>query len=69
MSVNDKFKRFGNIGRDMDANQDDSMEDCLGEETLGESHDWTVTPQVFSSIITLHLHEHKQASFISCISL
>jgi hypothetical protein len=39
MRGNDKFKRFRNISRDMDANQDDSMEDCLGEETLGESHD------------------------------
>jgi hypothetical protein len=29
----------------------------------------SVTPQVFSSLIALHLHEHKQASFISCISL
>jgi hypothetical protein len=28
-----------------------------------------VTPQVFSSLIALHLHKHKQASFISCISL
>jgi hypothetical protein len=35
------------------------------------SSEWgcPVTPQVFSSLIALHLHEHKQASFISCISL
>jgi hypothetical protein len=35
-------------------------------EHLGEAR---VTPQVFSSLIELHLHKHKQSSFISCISL
>lgn len=28
---NDKFQRFGKIDSDMDPNQDDSMEDCLGK--------------------------------------
>jgi hypothetical protein len=38
-------------------------------EIEGDIDSIPVTPQVFSSLIALHLHEHKQASFISCISL
>jgi hypothetical protein len=37
--------------------------------SLGILYVLPVTPQVFSSLIALHLHKHKQASFISCISL
>jgi hypothetical protein len=38
-------------------------------DLLRELRSIIVTPQVFSSLIALHLHKHKQASFISCISL
>jgi hypothetical protein len=42
---------------------------CSSTRFFRTSHVEIVTPQVFSSLIALHLHEHKQASFISCISL
>jgi hypothetical protein len=36
---NDKFKRYGDIDRDREANPDDSMEDSLEKEVLEESND------------------------------
>jgi hypothetical protein len=54
-------------GNDNPAAEEDAPEAAVIEEEPKIKE--IVTPQVFSSLIALHLHEHKQASFISCISL